>query len=76
MLSPRPFAAPIRFLPHPPGPIRIPTLAATTSLYFSMCVHRRLTPDVDIVFVEFAINDQPGPLNARSMERLVRKLLR
>ena len=64
------------FPAHPPGPILIPPLAATTSLYFSMCVHRRLTPDVDIVFVEFAINDQPGPLNARSMERLVRKLLR
>ena len=50
--------------------------AATTSLYFSMCLHKRITDDVDIVFVEFAANDQPTPMNERSYERLVRKAIR
>lgn len=38
-----------------------------------MCHQRRLTQDVDVVFIEFAVNDPAGPHT--SMERLIRKVL-
>lgn len=47
--------------------------SATTSRYASMCHQRRLTQDVDVVFIEFAVNDPAGPHT--SMERLIRKVL-
>ena len=48
-------------------------ISATTSSWHSMCHHRRLTQDVDVVFIEFAINDPTGP--ATAIERLIRKTL-
>lgn len=54
-------------------PPRDTPCSATTSRYASMCHQRRLTQDVDVVFIEFAVNDPSGPHT--SMERLIRKVL-
>lgn len=51
-------------------------ISATKSYFFSLCHNKRLPPNVDVVFLEFAINDGNTAKNHRSFERLVRTILR
>ncbi|KAG2500335.1 hypothetical protein HYH03_001911 [Edaphochlamys debaryana] len=53
----------------------------TTSAYMSACFHHHLPPGVDLVFVEYSVNDPPDPSpdmgssDRRALERLLRKVL-
>ncbi|KAL7419490.1 hypothetical protein Q5752_006328 [Cryptotrichosporon argae] len=49
--------------------------AGTGSNYFSACYRERIPEDVDIVMVEFAINDEFQIESVASYERLIRALL-
>lgn len=51
-----------------------------TSAWFAACHRVRVPSDTDVVFLEFAVNDEPAPdldrPARRVHERLVRKLLK
>ena len=55
--------------PSPPHPPR----SATQSQFFAQCHKRRMVPDVEVVFLEFAIIDDDR--QAVHLERLIRTLL-
>jgi hypothetical protein len=54
-------------------------VAGTVSMFMSVCVKNHVPEDVDIVLVEYAVNDQPGLEfehdQRKGFERLLRKLL-
>ncbi|KAG2492246.1 hypothetical protein HYH03_009488 [Edaphochlamys debaryana] len=54
-------------------------LPGTTSAYMSSCMHQHLPLDVDLVLIEYSVNDSPTPSGEfeerRPFERLVRKAL-
>ncbi|KZV78310.1 hypothetical protein EXIGLDRAFT_43979 [Exidia glandulosa HHB12029] len=50
-------------------------VAATGSRYMSMCFLEHVDDDADIIFTEFAVNDQRNEPNAESFEWLLRQLL-
>ncbi|KAG2493839.1 hypothetical protein HYH03_008056 [Edaphochlamys debaryana] len=51
----------------------------TTSAYMSSCVQHHIPEDVDLVLVEYSVNDDPDPSadykSRRAFERLLRKVL-
>ncbi|KAG2489898.1 hypothetical protein HYH03_011700 [Edaphochlamys debaryana] len=54
-------------------------VAGTSSGYMSACFHHHLPPEVDLVLVEYSVNDPPYPSQdmsrRRAFERLLRKAL-
>ncbi|KAG2501735.1 hypothetical protein HYH03_000235 [Edaphochlamys debaryana] len=54
-------------------------VAGTTSAYMSSCMQRHIPPDVDLLLVEYSVNDSPLPSAdykaRRPFERLLRKAL-
>jgi hypothetical protein len=54
-------------------------VAGTVSMFMSVCVKNHVPEDVDIVLVEYAVNDNPGLEfdhdQRKGFERLLRKLL-
>ncbi|RUS16673.1 SGNH hydrolase-type esterase domain-containing protein [Jimgerdemannia flammicorona] len=71
--------------PHADNTFVQGSVPATDSAYFAYCFHKRIPRDVDIVLIEFALNDGSpfpsernagDPLTSKMMESLVRNILR
>ncbi|GFR51316.1 hypothetical protein Agub_g13681 [Astrephomene gubernaculifera] len=85
--SPSPSTStPAAAVPHHHDPVRHlyfnGAVPGTQSGYMSSCMHHHLPPEVDVVLVEYAVNDSPAPSamfwdpSRRAFERLLRKLQR
>ncbi|KAG1658355.1 hypothetical protein FOA52_003689 [Chlamydomonas sp. UWO 241] len=51
-------------------------ISATGSTFFSLCHQERLSPNVDVVLMDFAINDHDPSIHPHAVERTLRSVAR